>query len=124
MDRTLRLILLVSVLIQGSVNRTRTAALQAVPTITVVDRNNNPTNLITDGNLVSLRLNNLKSIPSGTKLEYWLEGVEQPVASCSFTQAGQSCLSGQSTQPAGIGTPLATQRQIAAWRPGSPMGRF
>ena len=93
MDRTLRLILLVSVLILGSVNRTRTAALQPVPAITVVDRNNNPTNLITDGNLVSLRLDNLESTPSGTKLEYWLEGVEQPVASCTFTQAGQSCLS-------------------------------
>lgn len=67
--------------------------LQSEPSLIVLDRDENPTSQITDGNLIRLQLENLGSLPAGTEIELYIEGVDDSVSVCSVEQGKSTCTS-------------------------------
>ncbi len=71
----------------------RDRAAQAGTAIRIMDRNGKSTQEITDGNRISLWLEGLDNLSAGSLIEFRLEGVDQPVASCQVHSGDQTCQS-------------------------------
>jgi pimeloyl-ACP methyl ester carboxylesterase len=67
--------------------------LQADPRLIVLDRDANPTSQIIDGNLIRLQLENMGPLPADSKIDFFVEGYDQVIASCSMEQGKSICIS-------------------------------
>jgi pimeloyl-ACP methyl ester carboxylesterase len=123
MLRFIRLFTILAVLFLSDSGWNRANALQSTPTITVLDRKDQPVNRITDANLIRLRVDVGNALPTVTSIVFKLQDVDDPVASCTIAAGEASCLSdslnatgwywGPGASPGNAGKPMPERALLA-----------